>query len=202
MIINPESLSPSEGYFLMIGAVVPRPIAFVSSLSPDGVPNLAPFSFFNGVSATPPVLAVSVGNRRGEKKDTWVNVEATGEFVVNVVDETITGKMVQTSADYPPEVDEFDAAGLEAAPSERIRVPRVARSPIAFECTLRDIITIENRGRPAAALILGDVICIHVRDDLYRGGHIDPAALRAVGRMGESYYCRTGDLFIHGKPKI
>ncbi len=201
MLIDLKELGPRERYFLMVGGIVPRPIALVSSVASDGTPNLAPFSFFGGVSATPPVLSVSVGNRGGEKKDTWRNVEETGEFVVNIVDEEMTDKMIATSGDFPPDVNEFEISGLTPLPSTHVRPARVAESPIAFECVLREIVVIENEGMPAAGHILGNIRCVHVRDGLYEDDRIDPAKLRAIGRMGGLDYCHTEDLFSRKRPK-
>ncbi len=202
MIIDPSGLSGAQRYFLMTATIVPRPIAFVSTVSKSGVLNVAPFSFFNGVSASPPVLAVAVGNREGEKKDTWRNIEETGEFVVNVVDESLTEAMVLASGDYPPDVSEFDVAGLTPAPSEKVRPPRVGEAPAAFECTLRETVRIADEP-PGSTLFLGDIVRVHLRDGLMKEGRVEPGDLRAVGRLGGSYYCAAGDaLFTRKRPKV
>ena len=203
MIIDPNDLTPRDRYFLMIGSIVPRPIALISTLGADGTLNLAPFSFFNGVSSTPPVVGVAVGSRAGVPKDTWTNVVETKEFVVNVVDEEITDPMVLASGDYGPEVDEFVVTGLTPVPSDLVKPPRVGESPISFECRLRQVVEIgETPGNgPTTALILGDVLRVHLRDGLLVDGHIDADALEPVGRMGNLEYCRTGDRFERRRPK-
>ncbi len=202
MILDPAQMSVRERYFLMIGAIVPRPIAFVSTASAAGVPNVAPMSFFNGVSSTPPIVSVSLASRRGEKKDTLRNIEETGEFVVNVVDEALAEKMNLASGDYPPEGNEFDIAGLAAVPSDLVRPPRVGESPIALECRLVRTIDV---GEPPhrTALVLGEIVRIHARDDLVlKDFHVDPEKLRAIGKMGGPLYCRTRDRFAMERPKV
>ncbi len=186
----------------MIGAIVPRPIALVSTINADGKTNLAPFSFFNGLSSTPPILGVSVGTKRGKIKDTWRNAEETGEFVVNVVTESITDPMVQASADYPPEVSEFGAAGLTPIPSDLVAPPRVKESPVHFECRLEGIVELGDE-EVTTGLLLGRIVRIHVDDEIIPDGtHIDPVRLKAVGRMGRHWYSRTRELFEKERPEV
>ena len=134
MEIDPRSMPSSAVYKLLIGCIVPRPIAWVSTVSADGVANLAPFSFFMGVCNEPPTIAFSSGRREGNKKDTVANAEHTGDFVVNVVDDSLAERMNLTSGEYPPEVDEFALTGLTAAPGVKVRAPRLAEAPISLEC--------------------------------------------------------------------
>ena len=193
-------------YKLMIGAIVPRPIAFVSSLDERGVRNLAPFSYFTAVSADPPVVLFCPSVRREDPqrelrahKDTLLNVIATREFVVNVVTEAIAERMNETSAQVPPEVDEFALAGLTPLPSELVKPPRVAERPVQMECRLRQVIEVSDR--PAGgSIVLGEVIRFHVREDLVENFRIDPDKLAAVGRMGGPTYVRTRDRFDLERP--
>ncbi|HCT61007.1 MAG TPA: flavin reductase family protein [Acidobacterium sp.] len=201
-VIDPASHAYPEIYKLMIGAIVPRPIAFVSSRDAAGVLNLAPFSYFTGCSTNPPVVCFCSAVRTGPRphKDTLENIRATGEFVVNIVTEEIAGPMNATSAEVAPEVDEFALAGLTPLASERIAVPRVAESPIQMECRLRQIIEISPL--PGGGnLVLGDVLLFHIREDLLVNGKIDPDRLRAVGRMGGPTFVRTRDRFDMPRPK-
>jgi flavin reductase (DIM6/NTAB) family NADH-FMN oxidoreductase RutF len=204
---NPAGESVQNIYKLMIGAIVPRPIAFVSSLDEGGVRNLAPFSYFTAVSADPPVVLFCPSVRREDAqrglaahKDTLLNVIATREFVVNVVTEAIAEKMNVTSAQVPPEVDEFELAGLTPLPSELVKPPRVAESPVQMECRLRRIIEVSDR--PAGgSIVLGEVVRFHVREDLVENYRIDPDKLAAVGRMGGPTYVRTRDRFDLKRPE-
>ncbi|NNE09090.1 MAG: flavin reductase family protein [Gemmatimonadetes bacterium] len=201
LTLDPGSLSHRERYFLLIGSIVPRPIAFVSTVSSRGKTNVAPFSYFNGVSSSPPLLSVAIGSRAGKPKDSWRNIEETGEFVVNVVPEEIFEKMVAASADFPPEISEFDETGLTPVPSERITPPRVAESPIQLECVLHELVKLGDSESPTA-LVIGEVVLAHVRDGLYlEQGHIDPEKLRAIGRMGRQDYVRTRDRFERKRPR-
>lgn len=202
MIVDPAKLSVRERYYLLIGSIVPRPIAFVSTIGANGGTNVAPMSFFNGVSSTPPVVSVSIASRRGAKKDTLRNIEETREFVVNIVDEPLAEKMNLTSGDYSPEVSEFDAAGLTPVPSDLVRPPRVGESPISFECRLHTAVPVgEDPYR--TVLVLGEVLRFHVRDDLLLDQHhVDPEKLRAIGKMGGAGYCRTRDRFSMERPRI
>ena len=204
---DPGRESVQNIYKLMIGTIVPRPIAFVSSLDEHGVRNLAPFSYFTAVSADPPVVLFCPSVRRDDPqrglvahKDTLLNVIATREFVINVVTDAIVEKMNLTSAQVPPEVDEFDLAGLTPLPSELVKPPRVAESPVQMECRLRQIIEVSDRPS-GGSVVLGEVLRFHVREDLIENVRIDPEKLAAVGRMGGATYVRTHDRFDLKRPE-
>jgi flavin reductase (DIM6/NTAB) family NADH-FMN oxidoreductase RutF len=198
--LDPDAIGGIASYKLLIGCVVPRPIAWVSSVDSRGVPNLAPFSFFMGVTGTPPTIAFSSGPRGSEgrpgagKKDTLANVEAIGDFVVNVVDDDRAEQMNVTSGDYPPDVDEFALAGLTAVPGVKVKSPRVAEAPINMECRVAQVIPV---GRGPHHLVLGEIVYFHIRDDLYdaRTGRVDVGRLRPVGRLAGHMYARVHDLF-------
>ena len=191
MEIDPASLASRDAYRLMISCIIPRPIAFVTTLSRDGVSNLAPFSFFNGVSSDPPVISIAVATKRdGSKKDTWRNIEETGEFVVNVVVPELMDAVIVGARELPHNVSELDLAGLRALPSTKVKPPRLADSPIQLECTLLKIVEVEETG-----LILGRVVRVHAKDEILDGGRVDPRRLTFVGRLGDDLYCRVTDLF-------
>jgi flavin reductase (DIM6/NTAB) family NADH-FMN oxidoreductase RutF len=196
MEIDPQGLDRRAAYKLMISLIVPRPIAWVSTISPEGAVNLAPFSYFNGITSHPPILMIAVGARRGERKDTWRNIDQTREFVVNLVVPELVDAMVVTSGEYPPEVDEFKRAGLTPAVAAKVRPPRIAESPVSMECTLERIVEVEQ-----TALILGRVVLYHVRDDLLSQGSVDPTRLKPVARLGDDFYSYLGEVFSRGRPK-
>jgi flavin reductase (DIM6/NTAB) family NADH-FMN oxidoreductase RutF len=185
-IIDPADLTQRRVYRLLTMLVVPRPIAWVSTLSADGTPNVAPHSFFNVMSSEPPVVHVTSSG----EKDTLRNVRDTGEFVINVVTRDLLEQMNLTAADFPAHEDEFAWAGLEQAPSQVVATPRVAASPAALECRLRLVVEI-GTGR----MIFGDVVRIHVADDLWDDeGRIPPERLDPVGRLGGPNYVMTDDV--------
>ena len=204
MQLDPRTLSSTAIYKLLISSVVPRPIAWVSSVDADGVANLAPFSYFMAITDDPPTIAFS-SSLRGErgtarsKKDTLRNVEATREFVINVVDDALAEQMNLTSGDYPPEVDEFALAGLTAAPSVKVTPPRVADAPINMECRLVRIIPV---GNAPANLVIGEIVHFHIRDDVYDAatGRIDLHRLRPVGRLAGNMYTHVHDIFEMKRP--
>ena len=185
---------------VLTGVVVPRPIAFVSTMSPGGVVNLAPYSFFNAVSYNPPTIVFSSSRSAGYKsKDTLRNIEETGQFVVNIVVDSIAEAMNKTSAEFPEDVDEFEIAGLTQAPSETIKAPRVAESPVNMECKLEQVVPIGS-GAGAHGLVIGTILLMHVRDDIIDGHRINQEKLMATGRMAGNMYCRTGDRFEMVRP--
>jgi flavin reductase (DIM6/NTAB) family NADH-FMN oxidoreductase RutF len=198
---DPAEHAAKDIYKLMIGAIVPRPIAFVSSEDDKGIRNLAPFSYFTACSTNPPVVCFCAAVRSGpeSQKDTLRNIRATGEFVVNIVTEEIAEPMNATSAEVGPEVDEFELSGLTPQASERVRPPRVAESPIQMECRLRQVIEVSPL--PGGGnLVLGDVVLFHIREGLLGDGKIDPDKLLAIGRMGGPTYVRTRDRFDMQRP--
>ncbi len=194
MIIDPLKINPRDAYQLLIGSVVPRPIGWISTISEDGTFNLAPYSFFMGVTGDPPTVAVSCNKRHGAKKDTLANIEANGELVLNLAVEELAEQMNASSAEFSPAVDEFAACGLTPAPSQVVRPPRVAESPVNIECKLQQII---YTGRnESTGLIIAEAKLWHVRDDLVTPqGTIDVTRLHAIGRLSASWYTRTHDLF-------
>lgn len=194
-------LEPRHAYQWMVSTILPRPIAWVSTISKDGRTNLAPFSFFQGVTANPPTLmVVPVNKRDGSKKDTVRNIEEVPEFVVCICSSALAEKMNATASLLLHGDSEFDAFGIEAAPSITVRPPRVAQAPVSFECTLHSIVHI-GEGPLAANVIFGTIRLAHIDDAVLDAeGHVDPAKLDAIGRMGGESYTRTRDVFSMRRP--
>ncbi len=194
MIIDPAGLTGLEAHRLLISLIVPRPIAWVTSISTDGVVNAAPYSFFSGVRSKPPVISISAGQGRHGEKDTPRNVAATGEFVVNLVSEEQAEQMNRTATEYPYGVSEPDEIGIELAPSGTVSVPRIAGSPAALECVLERIVPV---GDPPASLILGEVRAYWLREDLEwdRAEGIDPLTMNVIGRLHLDSYLRITETF-------
>jgi len=197
MDVDPSTLSAKEKYHLLIALVVPRPIAWVSTLDAEGRANLAPFSFFGGVTSHPPTVMLSVGPRRGAKKDTAANLLARGEGVVHVCHRPLAEAMVATSAEVAPDVDEFEIAGLAKAPSTRVAPPRIEGAAIALECRVERHLEV---GTGPNDVFLLEVLHAHVDDAFVVEGLPDPARLRAVGRLGGSLYCDTAAPFAIERP--
>lgn len=204
--LNPSEQAPQDTYKLLVGAVVPRPIAFVSSMDEQGVRNLAPFSFFTVASANPPIVCFCPMTRGASKnnlqptKDTLRNIIATREFVLNIVSEEFAQQMNACSADLPPEVDEFDVSGLTPLASELVRPPRVAESHVQMECRLEQVVHVSAQPL-GGSLVLGEVLRFHIRESLLDNFKIDPDKLHAIGRMAGATYVRTRDRFDMERPK-
>jgi flavin reductase (DIM6/NTAB) family NADH-FMN oxidoreductase RutF len=186
MIIEPDE-NAERTYKFLLATIVPRAIGWVSTVSLDGIANLAPFSFFTVVGRKPPVLSLTMQHRsdRVSLKDSFVNIRDTGEFVTNLVTLPLAAAMHKTAFEHPPSVDEFEAAGLEKAPSLVVKPPRVALSPVSMECTLDRFFTVGDYGD---RVIWGRVVKFHIRDDLYlQNGRVDIAAMAPVGRLAAEY---------------
>jgi len=203
VIVDPGTTEPVNVYKIMVGAIVPRPIAFVSTVSLDGVRNLAAFSFFTGISANPPAVCFSPMTRGsdGGQKDTLRNVAATREFVVNIVSEDFAEKMNLTAPEFPPDVDEFVVSGLTPAASDLVRAPRVAESRISMECKLIEIVSVSTLPL-GGSLVIGEVLRFHVDEAVIDGFRIDPDILHPIGRMAGNSYVRTTDRFEMVRPKV
>lgn len=209
MIVEFDKTSPETFYKILIGSVLPRPIAWVSTVNKEGVPNLAPFSFFTVASSNPPVLCfapalkleVFEGTQKGKPKDTLKNIQDTGEFVVNIVSHEIAEKMNQSSGSYPPGVNEFEKAGLSTAPSTHIAPPRVAESLINFECKLHQVISFgEHPG--AGNLVLGRIQCAHLHETVFKNGRVDIDVLHPIGRLAGMEYCEIKERFVMVRPEV
>lgn len=195
MKFDPSQMQSPDIYKVLSGVVIPRPIAWVSTLSPDGVPNVAPYSFFQPITPSPPHISFSAGSRDGVKKDTEVNIEASGEFVVNIVNSDIARRMAISALDFTPEQNEFEASGLSLGECDVVSAPRVAEAPASLECQMRQMIPIGDE-RYGATLIIGEVVRFHVRDDLALDNYrIDFANLDAVGRLAGDWYCSTTEQY-------
>lgn len=202
MDLDPASLAPADRYKLLIGCIVPRPIALVSTVSPSGAPNLAPFSFFNGAGSDPMALLFCPANKPdGTEKDSLRNAKpveegGTGEFVVNLATEAYAARMAGAAEPLPYGESEFDLVGLTPAPCVRVRPPRVAESPVAFECRTLQVIRLNPGKTGGGNIVIGQVVHIHLADGLINERfHVDPERLAAIGRMGGLGYCRTRDRF-------
>ena len=197
---NPAEHPTRQMYKLMTGIIVPRPVALVSTMDKQGVANLAPFSFFCGVGSNPPTVLFCPSLRAGasagtaEPKDTLRNVEETREFVINVVSDAISAAANSSSAEVPPQVDEFVLSGLTPVASNAVRPPRVSESPAQMECKLLQVIYTGHQPG-SGVIVLGEVVWFHVREDLLDNFRVDPAGLDAVGRMAGNTWSRTRDRF-------
>ena len=209
MNVSPANLSYSELYGLILNSVAPRPIAWVSTLSASGQPNLAPFSFFNCVCVEPALLAFAPGMRapkqagaaHGEAKDTLRNVRETKEFVVNIVTFELAEAMNLTSGEYDASVNEFELAKMATAPSQVVKVPRVEASPVSFECKLYQILDF-SPSPESGSLVIGQLVSIHVDDANIKDGRLDRNSLDLIGRMGGIQYTRTTQRFEMVRPKV
>jgi flavin reductase (DIM6/NTAB) family NADH-FMN oxidoreductase RutF len=201
MVIDVSSADVVKVYQALVGVVTPRPIAWVTTIDPEGHVNLAPFSFFNAFGANPPVVVFSPTLRRdGSKKDTLLNLEVIPEFVLNAAVEDLAQPMNATSKELPPGQSEAEFAGLELQPSNKVRPPRVAKSPVHLECRVHQILPIGN-GPIAANLVIGEVLLIDIADAvLDLSGRVDPRKLRTIARLGGNYYCRSTELFEMERP--
>lgn len=199
MKIDTTNLERQALYELIGNTIVPLPVALISTIGQDGTHNAAPFSFIVPVCLKPPIICVSFGLRRGQKKDTLRNIEFSQDFVVNIVDETLINQAVKAADDYPPDVDEIKEVGLTVLSSEKVKSPRIAESKVSFECRLvqkLEMLEELRDGQGLRAIIFGEVILAHIRDELWLEGKVDPSLLRAVGRVGKETYCRTKDVFV------
>ncbi|MCB9006830.1 MAG: flavin reductase family protein [Ardenticatenaceae bacterium] len=196
MRLNPEELTNKDRYKLLIGAIVPRPIAWVSTVDAAGRPNLAPFSFFTAVCSNPMTLLFAPGwsGLRGRMKDTLHNIRAVPEFVINITNEATAEAMNLTATEFEAGVDEFAWAGVTPAPSETIRVPRVAEAPIAFECKLQQIVMV-HEGPGGGAVVFGEVQSVFVQEGLVENGRISIEKLQPIGRLAGAGYAHINNLF-------
>jgi flavin reductase (DIM6/NTAB) family NADH-FMN oxidoreductase RutF len=197
VIVDPAEVPANALYRLLTAIVIPRPIAFISTLSAAGQRNLAPFSFFNAISSAPPLIGVTFSERADDPKDTLRNIRETGEFVVNLVTEPMLGAMARTAGDWPRATDEFEISGLTAEPSRRVRPPRVAESPVHLECKLFREIALGN-----GQFVVGEVLLAEVRDDTLTDGRPDAMKLRAVGRLSGEGYSLTREVVEARRPRV
>jgi flavin reductase (DIM6/NTAB) family NADH-FMN oxidoreductase RutF len=191
MRIDPAYLDPETAYRLITGVVVPRPIAWVTSLSATGVLNLAPFSAFMFVSPKPPMLAISVGRKGNTYKDTAQNILNNEEYVVHIADSSLMTAVHESSTEHPPDVSEVEELQLSTLPGECIKVPRLAAAPIAMECRFRQCLEF---GETRSRLIIGEVLVFHIRDGLLQNGKIETEALDPIARIAGPRYAKLGEI--------
>ncbi|MCE9564077.1 MAG: flavin reductase family protein [Planctomycetes bacterium] len=201
MQIDPSTAAVPAVYQYLVGIVTPRPIAWVTTVSPTGLVNLAPFSFFNAFGANPPIVVFSPTLRRdGTKKDTLLNLEKLGEFVIHASTTAFAEKINLTSKEIPSDESEVTLAGLSTVPSVKVKPPRIVGAPVAMECVVKQIIPC-GTGPIAANLVIGEVVMIHIADEVLDGkGGVDPRKLKTVARLGGSFWCHTSDLFEQTRP--
>ncbi|MDN7228201.1 flavin reductase family protein [Planococcus liqunii] len=198
--IDPKQNTERENYKLLIGSIIPRPIAFVTTQSEAGIVNGAPFSYFNIVSSNPPMVSLAIQRPEGELKDTARNIYGNGEFVVHIVDRENVAKINETAASLPPSESEVESANLTLIPSAAISVPGINESKVRMECRLVQAIPLGGDG-PGSDLFIGEVICFHVNEAIYENGRIDPRGLDAVSRLAGANYAAIGEIFSIERPK-
>jgi flavin reductase (DIM6/NTAB) family NADH-FMN oxidoreductase RutF len=203
LIFDPESMPARDFYRVMLSAIVPRPIAWVTTRSANGIDNLAPFSFFNGVTSRPPTISISVGSRKWDTvlqpKDTLRNIEETGQFVVHSSTESLADLVNKSSEEFPPHVSETELLGLALVPSDRVEPRRIRECPVAFECVLDQIVRV---GDPPTGLVLGRIVLAHVEETVWdpKTQSIDVAKLRPVSRLGGQLWAPVREVFQQERP--
>lgn len=198
--IDPKQGSERENYKLLIGTIIPRPIAFVTTLSEGGTLNGAPFSYFNIVSSNPPMVSLAIQRPGGRLKDTARNIYDQQQFVVHIVDEDNVGAINQTAASLSPTESEIELAKLTPVPSERIAVPGVKEAKVRMECKLVQAIPLGGE-EPGSDLFIGEIVQFHIDEEIYQKGHIDPRGLNAVSRLAGSNYATIGEIFTIERPE-
>lgn len=199
--IDPSTLSERENYKFLIGSIIPRPIAFVTSLSEKGVLNGAPFSYFNIVSSNPPMISVSIQRSGGKQKDTARNILNTKEFVIHIVDEDNVQKINETAATLPPDESEIELAQLTPVNSVKLTVPGVKEAKIRLECKLEKSLELGGNDTPGCDLLIGKIVQFHIDPVIFHEGKIDPRGLGAVSRLAGIHYAKVGDIFTIERPK-
>jgi flavin reductase (DIM6/NTAB) family NADH-FMN oxidoreductase RutF len=190
--VDAAGMDTATAYRLICGVVVPRPVAWITTVGLDGRVNAAPFSSYNYVAHSPPMVAVNIGTRLGELKDTARNIRETGWFCVNVATEAVMETLHLSGADYPPEVGEPEALGIDLLPGVATPVPRIAASPVHLECRLDQAVAL---GRGLNTLYIGEVLAFHLSDQVYDGRQVDSVKLRPIARLGGPYYAALGEIF-------
>ena len=195
MKFDPSKISFTEVHKLMIGSIVPRPIAFVSTLSKNGKNNIAPFSYFNGVCSRPPTIMFAPARRGwdGKEKDTLINIRDNNQFVINIVSESFAEQMVMCSTDFDSDVDEFEVSGLNPEPSNKVSPPRLLESKISYECELNQIVEIGEGDAGSGFIVIGTIVLFHIDDDVYDNGHILLDKLEPLGRLAGNQYTRPNN---------
>lgn len=198
---DPRDNTERENYKLLIGTVIPRPVAFVTSISPDGIVNAAPFSYFNIAATDPPMLSVSFQRNNGIQKDSARNIIETGKFVIHIVDEDNVTEINKTAATLPPERSEIDITNLVLIDSETIDVPAVENAKVRFECKLERAIELGPDGKTTADFIIGRIERFHIAEHIYEAGKINYNELQAVSRLAGHDYAKVGEVFTIERPK-
>ena len=197
MIYDPEKLTLQQTHKLMIGSIVPRPIAFVATTSNEKINNIAPFSYFSGVCSNPPTIMFAPARRGwdGKEKDTLVNIRDTKEFTINIVSESFAQQMVECSTDYDSKVDEFDISGLNIAKSKKILPPRLKEAKISFECKLNQIVEIGDGKAGSGFVVIGSIVLFHINDEIITNEKIDIQKLNPIGRLAGDWYTKPTNNF-------
>ncbi|WP_050184197.1 flavin reductase family protein [Domibacillus robiginosus] len=198
--IDPSANTERENYKFLIGSIIPRPIAFVTSMSKEGTLNGAPFSYFNIVSSNPPMISLAIQRSQGERKDTARNIIESKEFVVHIVDEQNVEKVNETAASLPPEVSEIEQAQLTPVESVKISVPGVKEAKIRMECLLEQSLELGGSDAPGCDLVIGKVVQFHIAEDIYENGRINRGGLEAVSRLAGNDYAKIGEIFTIDRP--
>ncbi|AIQ57969.1 flavin reductase family protein [Paenibacillus borealis] len=193
--IDPQHNTERDNYKLLVGSIIPRPIAFVTTMSEEGILNGAPFSYFNIVSSNPPMISISIQHAAGQSKDTARNIKQTKEFVVHIVDQQNVGQVNITAAPLPPDQSEISLAGLTPVDSLQIAVPGVKEAKVRMECLLEHCVELPNND-----LIIGRIVQFHMDEDIYEQGRIDPVKLGAVSRLAGNNYAGVGEIFTIERP--
>ncbi len=201
--LDPRSMDLNSVYKCMTGSIIPRPVAFVTTVSDNGTINAAPFSYFNAVASAPPTVIISITFRSdGTKKDSLLNIERTGEFVVNTVGEWMLGPMNYCAAEYPYGVSEVEKVGLTTTPSEVVMPPRIAESPVHLECRVQQLVQVGSASPGGATVVFGEIVRFHVFKKAYEEGRLDAQLLRPVGRMAGGQYSLLGAIKTLDRPKV
>ena len=200
MKIDSAEADSRQIHSLLGSAIAPLPIVFISTVDQDGIYNAAPYSLVFPVSWKPPIICVSFGLKRGQKKDTLKNIESSGDFVANIMDDTFIKPVLKAAAEYPSDVDEIKEVGLTAIPSEKVSSPRISEAQVSLECKFRRTLEfgVEENFR---TLIFGEVLLFHIKDNIWANNKIDPSRMRAVGRLSRGIYCRSTDILKLGDPR-